>query len=392
MNVIYRNKITEKENNILPFLEIEIKDEPLTSMESNIRKSKNIISDETYKLVDEYKILKSAKNFKNSELSNISSLKRDSVPKKIQNLKLNNNNSISATNLYFKTKVKLLKAPNKSSQKYKKIKNMKLLGGKNRYLSLLKKYESNKIKNQINILEDSKTINKNIFLSKPNISITNAIINESQINNDNSISKTLRPKKIITLSKDINNSFSKFSTIEKTLQDTHKNSMNIIKRINRFKERVKKDNQNITDILYQKLRLKKNIEEIKNENSNIVSEINNYKLLGPLNKEKNIPLKKIKINKKSNNQIWMKQSTANLIKFGHYFNMMDDEQFFKQRKKIIKKFAAIEKDSDIIDGINTERNNYDYGNNIKKNNKIITTLAENNFDFFKSVSKKLDNI
>ena len=168
--------------------------------------------------------------------------------------------------------------------------------------------------------------------------------------------------------------------------------MNIIKRINRFKERVKKDNQNITDILYQKLRLKKNIEEIKNENSSIVSEINNYKLLGPLNKEKNIPLKKIKINKKSNNQIWMKQSTANLIKFGHYFNMMDDEQFFKQRKKIIKKFAAIEKDSDIIDGINTERNNYDYGNNIKKNNKIITTLAENNFDFFKSVSKKLDNI
>ena len=41
---------------------------------------------------------------------------------------------------------------------------MKLFGGKNRYLSLLKKYESNKIKNQINILEDSKTINKNIFL------------------------------------------------------------------------------------------------------------------------------------------------------------------------------------------------------------------------------------
>ena len=97
------------------------------------------------------------------------------------------------------------------------------------------------------------------------------------------------------------------------------------------------------------------------------------------------------MNQKTKRQIWLKESTVNLIKFSQYFNLMEDEQFFRQRKKIIKKFADIEKESDIIDGIQTERiNKSNLGKGIKKNNKIIKQIVENNFDFYKNVSKKYE--
>jgi len=41
--------------------------------------------------------------------------------------------------------------------------------------------------------------------------------------------------------------------------------------------------------------------------------------------------------------------------------------FSNKEKKFINKFSYIEKDSNIIDGIKTERNNrYDFGQEIKK--------------------------
>ena len=57
MNKIYINAITDRENSLLPFLNMKINEDPLISMDLTIRKSKNIINDETFKLVDEFKIL-----------------------------------------------------------------------------------------------------------------------------------------------------------------------------------------------------------------------------------------------------------------------------------------------------------------------------------------------
>ena len=139
--------------------------------------------------------------------------------------------------------------------------------------------------------------------------------------------------------------------------------------------------------------IKKIQDLIDNENlkKNRITRINYNKILGPLHKEKDNLLKKMDLNQKAKRQIWLKESTVNLIKFGQYFNLMDDEQFFRQRKKIIKKFADIEKESDIIDGIQTERiNKTNLGKGIKKNNQIIKQIVENNFDFYKNVSKKFE--
>ena len=229
---------------------------------------------------------------------------------------------------------------------------------------------------------------------KQNNSNSNLKIDSSQINNTSSVSNTLKTYNNNISKKQINKTFSKINTLEKTLKDTQKNSMKIIKKIKRYKILSKKENENITDIIQHKEESIKKIQDlIDNENlkKNRITRINYNKILGPLHKEKDNLLKKMDLNQKAKRQIWLKESTVNLIKFGQYFNLMDDEQFFRQRKKIIKKFADIEKESDIIDGIQTERiNKTNLGKGIKKNNQIIKQIVENNFDFYKNVSKKFE--
>ena len=396
MNKINRKSITERENNLLPFLKLHTKDEPPIFLDLSIRKSKNIINNETFKLVDEFKILKFKKSFRNSLLQPNKIFKTNVENKNIQKLISNNKIETSEDNLYLKEKLKNVNTSENKNTKYKKIKNFNLSSGRDRYLSLIKKYQFSQIKRKDNLLDDSKTSNNNTsVLTKQNKSSSNALTYETHINKTKSISKILTTKRKIT-KKDLNKSFSKLFALEKELCDTRKNSINIIKRIKKYKSILNKENKIMSNKLNKNEESMKKIDDLieeENTKNNKITSINYNKILGPLNKvDEAINLKKINLNKSINGQIWLKQSTANMIRFGQYFNRLDDEQFFKQRKKIINKFAAIEKDSDIIDGIRTERNSFNnFGKGIKKNNKIITKLAEKNFDFFKNVSKKFDN-
>ena len=397
MNQINKKSITDRENNLLPFLKLQIKEDPLISMDFTIRKSKNIINDETFRLVDEFKILKFKNNIRNSILNPNKTYKSCLENKKISRISINNNNTASENNLFLKGKFKGMKTSNNKTDKYKKIKNIKLSSGKDKYLSLLKKYQYNYIKRKGKLLDESKINNyNNSLLIKTNKSNSNYLINETQINNVQPISKSLSNNKMKITKQDFNKSYSKFFTLEKELYDTQKNSMNIIKRIKRYKIISQRESKDLNDKLQKNEESIKRIEDIideENTKKNRITKINYGKILGPLEKNSDINLKKIKISKKSTGQIWLRQSTVNMLKFGQYFNKMDDEKFFKDRKKIINKFAAIEKDSNIIDGIKTERVKYNnYGKGIKKNNKIIKQLAEDNFDFFQNITKKLENI
>ena len=390
MSQIYKKSKTERENGILPFLKLEIKN-PFMSMELKIKKSKNIINNETYKLIDSFNIFKLERN---PQIKLVQTRRLSTKLDKIKIVKMNNNIAISENNSFFKEKLKDMKSLDNKTKKYKqiKIKNFKLSSKRERYISLLKKYNLNDIKLKTKIIDDSKT-NNNTLSTKPNKSTSN-VVTENQIKDSKSTTQRLKPKKIKILKKDFNKSFSKFLSIEKTLNDTKKDTLHIIQRIKRYKVISDRETQNLSDTFQKKDESIKKVDNLineENDNKNRITDIDYNKLLGPLNKTNNQMFQKIKINQKQNGQIWLKQSTANMIKFGQYFNRMDDEQFFKQRKKIIKKFAAIEKDSDIIDGIKTERCRYNYGKGIKKNNKIITKLAEDNLDFFRNVSKKFNN-
>ena len=390
MSQIYKKSKTERENGILPFLKLEIKN-PFMSMELKIKKSKNIINNETYKLIDSFNIFKLERN---PQIKLVQTRRLSTKLDKIKIVKMNNNIAISENNSFFKEKLKNMKSLDNKTKKYKqiKIKNFKLSSKRERYISLLKKYNLNDIKLKTKIIDDSKT-NNNTLSTKPNKSTSN-VVTENQIKDSKSTTQRLKPKKIKILKKDFNKSFSKFLSIEKTLNDTKKDTLHIIQRIKRYKVISDRETQNLSDTFQKKEESIKKVDNLineENDNKNRITDIDYNKLLGPLNKTNSQMFQKIKINQKQNGQIWLKQSTANMIKFGQYFNRMDDEQFFKQRKKIIKKFAAIEKDSDIIDGIKTERCRYNYGKGIKKNNKIITKLAEDNLDFFRNISKKFNN-
>jgi len=390
MSQIYKKSKTERENGILPFLKLEIKN-PFMSMELKIKKSKNIINNETYKLIDSFNIFKLERN---PQIKLVQTRRLSTKLDKKKIVKMNNNIAISENNSFFKEKLKDMKSLDNKTKKYKqiKIKNFKLSSKRERYISLLKKYNLNDIKLKTKIIDDSKT-NNNTLSTKPNKSTSN-VVTENQIKDSKSTTQRLKPKKIKISKKDFNKSFSKFLSIEKTLNDTKKDTLHIIQRIKRYKVISDRETQNLSDTFQKKEESIKKVDNLineENDNKNRITDIDYNKLLGPLNKTNSQMFQKIKINQKQNGQIWLKQSTANMIKFGQYFNRMDDEQFFKQRKKIIKKFAAIEKDSDIIDGIKTERCRYNYGKGIKKNNKIIIKLAEDNLDFFRNVSKKFDN-
>ena len=390
MDKIKLNLKTDNENSILPFLNVQIKDAKLP-MDISIRRSKNIINRETSKLVDEFQLLNFQNNLRGQNASRSSiNLKENPELKKFRRIQTNNNIYTSENNLFLKKQIINMKSSGNNIPKYRLIKNIKLSSGRDKYISLIKKYKDIDDKNKS--LSESKVNSSKIL--KQNNSNSNLKIDSSQINNTSSVSNTLKTYNNNISKKQINKTFSKINTLEKTLKDTQKNSMKIIKKIKRYKILSEKENENITDIIQHKEESIKKIQDlIDNENlkKNRITRINYNKILGPLHKEKDNLLKKMDLNQKAKRQIWLKESTVNLIKFGQYFNLMDDEQFFRQRKKIIKKFADIEKESDIIDGIQTERiNKSNLGKGIKKNNKIIKQIVENNFDFYKNVSKKFE--
>jgi len=390
MDKIKLNLKTDNENSILPFLNVQIKDAKLP-MDISIRRSKNIINRETSKLVDEFQLLNFQNNLRGQNASRSSiNLKENPELKKFRRIQANNNIYTSENNLFLKKQIINMKSSGNNIPKYRLIKNIKLSSGRDKYISLIKKYKDIDDKNKS--LSESKVNSSKIL--KQNNSNSNLKIDSSQINNTSSVSNTLKTYNNNISKKQINKTFSKINTLEKTLKDTQKNSMKIIKKIKRYKILSKKENENITDIIQHKEESIKKIQDlIDNENlkKNRITRINYNKILGPLHKEKDNLLKKMDLNQKAKRQIWLKESTVNLIKFGQYFNLMDDEQFFRQRKKIIKKFADIEKESDIIDGIQTERiNKTNLGKGIKKNNQIIKQIVENNFDFYKNVSKKFE--
>ena len=381
---------SDNENSILPFLGMQIFDAKIP-MDISIRRSKNIINRETFKLVDEFKMLNLKKSFKiKNELKSGQPKKENSEINRLKRIRINNSSiSTSDDNLYLKQKFKKMKTTSNKSFKYKKIKNIKLSSVRDKYISLIKKFKNNDEKKQNNSLSESKINNSKIL--KLNKSNSNLKIDIPQINNPASILDTSKTSESKQFKKALNKTFSKINTLSKKLKDTQRKSLKIIKNIKRFKLISKKENENMTDIINRRDGLLQKIEDLmdeENSKKNRITRINYNKILGPLNKAKDNTLKKIDLSKKLSRQIWLKKSTANMIKFGQYFNMMDDEQFFKERKKIIRKFADIEKESDIIDGIKTERSRPNFGQAIKKNNQIIKQLAENNFDFFQNVSKK----
>ena len=92
--------------------------------------------------------------------------------------------------------------------------------------------------------------------------------------------------------------------------------------------------------------------------------------------------------KKKNRMIWIKKSTANLLSFGKVSNSMKDEQFYKERKRIIESYLNYEKAADLyVSKKESEKNSFRNERGYKNLRKIDELLAQNK-ELIKNILKK----
>lgn len=238
----------------------------------------------------------------------------------------------------------------------------------NDILNKYKKYYSPKKlkvikKLKINNFESNKTDNSDLFLTN--------IWNLSDIND---LKFYLERKK------------EKTSKIKLLLKDTNDKMDEIDYKLRQFDKNSRKNSpKSIRNMNYI-------INKDKKENNH---EINYKKIFNSDKKDNHIHYIKINLNNNKqinrNNYSFIKKSTADLIKYYQSLELMPDDYFYKERKRIIGQYPLIEKEANLnfkSQGNEKESNKVNHNNIIKKNCKIMSNLAVNNSILFYKVLKR----
>ena len=105
-------------------------------------------------------------------------------------------------------------------------------------------------------------------------------------------------------------------------------------------------------VSYINRRFKKLFQEIFNNKKISNEKIDARTLLDPLDKITGGSYKEVKldniINHKIGQRIWIKKSTANIVSYGKSFQLISDDIFYKERKRIIGIYPQIERDAEIF--------------------------------------------
>lgn len=157
-----------------------------------------------------------------------------------------------------------------------------------------------------------------------------------------------------------------------------------------MKDPQSKLNQKIDEKITQKINkvFKKYLKKMKSDKAKF------KKVLDPLEKGFKSNLKEVqKFTGNSRENIWMKSSTANLISFGDTFQSMDDDIFYKDRKKIIHKYPEIEKAADIFNPVVKIVRDTSIIKNLEKNDKRIKFICSDSDSILRGIKRKFsDNI
>ena len=171
--------------------------------------------------------------------------------------------------------------------------------------------------------------------------------------------------KLNLILKDTNDKIDEIGTKIKTFEiNSRKNSPKILRNLNNI--------------------LKKDINKEKNE-------INYKKIFNTGKKDNIIRYAKINLNKnklinKNNNFSFIKKSTADLIKYYQSLQLMPDDYFYKERKRIISKYPLIQREADLLIKNNensklSHKAKYLADNNVNK----IYNLIDNNIILYNKV-------
>ena len=367
----------------LPIYKIKLKYDKNSNIEKRMNKSAIDLSKDTELLVlgNNY-LSEKDKNKKNRNIPPIRQNKKDEKlilnfanRKKLIKKSQTNINKQKKNNLTLAQKFLIKAKKDFLTQKLKKIKPNEKNTKKVVKLSSMK-FEHNKNNNNIyNKNKENNYINKNLDEST------------QRTNNSKIFNKTTGKDKLLMhrlFYRKKNSTYSNIRKLTSMLKDTNNTSMMIEKVLKNYSQDTSFKNYH-QKILEKSLKQSKSQDELMGK-----PEMNMREIFDKNDSNLDHELKQVK-SKKGNNinkLTWVKKSTANLIDFGQLSQSMNDEQFYKERRRIIGNYRNYEKEADIyIKKLKNEKPNFKSivgYNNLKK----IDELLEQNSQLIKNIYKK----
>ena len=366
----------------LPIYKIKLKYDKNSNIEKRMNKSAIDLSKDTELLVlgNNY-LSEKDKNKKNRNIPPIRQNKKDEKlilnfanRKKLIKKSQTNLNKQKKNNLTLAQKFLIKAKKDFLTQKLKKIKPNEKNTKKVVKLSSIK-FEQNKNNNIYNKKNENNYINKNLDEST------------QRTNNSKIFNKTTGKDKLLMhrlFYRKKNSTYSNIRKLTSMLKDTNNTSMMIEKVLKNYSQDTSFKNYH-QKILEKSLKQSKSQDELMGK-----PEMNMREIFDKNDSNLDHELKQVK-SKKGNNinkLAWVKKSTANLIDFGQLSQSMNDEQFYKERRRIIGNYRNYEKEADIyIKKLKNEKPNFKSivgYNNLKK----IDELLEQNSQLIKNIYKK----
>ena len=358
----------------LPFIKMSLKNNKMNNISKRMNKSLIYLSKETELLV--------LGNNNLSEKQEKKNLNKTTVDTQ--------NTKEDIEIFYFKNKNKKKEDTKKSNEKsIKKINNTKLISSTD-YLKqklnkiMLREKNKNKNKNKLtNIysMNSNSTILNNLnmkhyystntYRKSENTSEKNTTKNYlSKNKNEESYSERSLFSRILSSKKIKKSTYRNISRLSSLLNDTSKKYIMLNMKLKNYSQ--ENSFKNIKKSFYDK-----SLQPSKSQENMDSQKINLRKIFDNNDNILNKPLKQIKDVRK-NRMIWIKKSTANLLAFGKVSQLMKDEQFYKERKRIIGSYLKYEKEADLyIKKKESEKNSFRNEQGIKNMRKIDELLAQN---------------
>ena len=411
---ILNNCINSTSKISLPFLKVNIeKIKDSNNLSYKVKNSKSLINSQTDKLLeagfegDEEDFKRIYKKIEPIKIKKII----DSKERKLNKL-LVKDDYLGPIKL---TKIKefnlTIRQRNKLLDKLNQFKTMKENSNNNQYI-LVKRNSINNINNNNSKLNHSisaNNVSSAINRSKNNINYNISTSNKNIFNNstssnfyNNNLNSLKGAYFLYKNNSDLgiwNNhkfknksiNFNKFITLRDILTNTSHNIININAKLKHY---IRKNNLT-RDLKTVSTKRKNNKSDNKIKTFYKIKKNKNefYEVLDSLKKrDKDQILKQIKKDDGVSNQnIWIKKSTANLVSFGKSFQTLADDLFYKEHKRIISKYPEIEKDADLpVPELNKDdKLKKMHRIKLERNSRIIKDLTYNNKLMFIKLNKRM---
>ena len=282
-----------------------------------------------------------------------------------------------------------------STKKIKKIRQTKLKSSKD-YLTqrlnkvILRGKNKKRLLNISSLNSDSSKMN--------NLSVKQYYSNNTYRKNDSTNNELSTMRNILSKNQDIESSekhlFQKVLSNKRVKNNTYRNISRLSSLLNDTSKKYIILNMKLKDYTKEnsfknikKNILDKSLKQSKSQENMDLKKINFKKIFDKKDSVLDKPMVQIKDEKK-NRMIWIKKSTANLLSFGKVSNSMKDEQFYKERKRIIESYLNYEKAADLyVSKKESEKNSFRNERGYKNLRKIDELLAQNK-ELIKNILKK----